>query len=112
MSAIPEGTSAPPTLCALASPTRLTLNYSACNIDYMEESRPISDALRRAIAEGEMSFKALERETGVLRQSLMKFARGEQCLRGDAYDKLASYFGLALQPIRKNKAVARIQRGR
>jgi hypothetical protein len=43
-----------------------------------------------------MSFKGLERETGVLRQSLMKFARGEQSLRGDAYDKLAVFFGLEL----------------
>ena len=50
-----------------------------------------------------MSFAALERETGVLRQSLMKFARGEHCLRGDAYDKLAAYFGLALQPIKAKK---------
>lgn len=41
---------------------------------------------------------ALERETGVLRQSMMKFARGEQVLRGDAYDKLAVYFDLELKP--------------
>ncbi len=72
-------------------------------MDYMNESRPISDALCRAIAEGGMSFKALERETGVLRQSLMKFARGEQCLRGDAYDKLAAYFGLELRTKRKGR---------
>jgi hypothetical protein len=66
----------------------------------MQEIRPISEALRQAIAESGVSFAALERETGVLRQSLMKFARGEQCLRGDAYDKLAAYFGLVLQPIK------------
>lgn len=72
-------------------------------MDYMNESRPISDALRRAIAEGGMSFKALERETGVLRQSLMKFARGEQCLRGDAYDKLAAFFRLELRTKRKGR---------
>jgi hypothetical protein len=81
----------------------LTLNRLLCNIYYMKESRPIADALRRAIAESGMSFKGLERETGVLRQSLMKFARGKQCLRGDAYDKLAAYFGLALQPIKAKK---------
>lgn len=69
----------------------------------MKESQPISDALRRAIAESGMSFKALERETAILRQSLMKFARREQCLRGDAYDTLAAYFGLALQPIKAKK---------
>lgn len=69
----------------------------------MREKQPIADALRRAIAEKGTSFNALERETGVLRQSLMKFARGEQCLRGDAYDKLAVYFGLALMPIKAKK---------
>ncbi len=69
-------------------------------MDYMEENRLISDVLRQTIAECGESFAALERETGVLRQSLMKFARGEQCLRGDAYDKLAAYFGLVLQPIK------------
>jgi hypothetical protein len=76
----------------------------------MVESRPISDVLRQAIADSEMSFKALERATGVLRQSLMKFARGEQCLRGDAYDRLAAYFGFALQPIKK-KAGVRSKKG-
>jgi hypothetical protein len=69
----------------------------------MGKRQPIAEALRRAIAESGMSFKALERETGVLRQSLMKFARGEQCLRGDAYDKLAAYFGLELRPKRKGR---------
>ena len=49
-----------------------------------------------AIAESELSFKALERETGVLRQSLMKFAAGEQSLRLDAADKLAEFFGIEI----------------
>jgi hypothetical protein len=69
-------------------------------MDYMSNREPIAEALRRAIAASGTSFKALERETGVLRQSLMKFARGEQCLRGDAYDKLAVFFNLELQPIK------------
>jgi hypothetical protein len=64
---------------------------------------PLTDALRRAIADSGLSFKRLERETGVVRQSLMKFARGEQYLRGDAYDKLAVYFGLELRPKRREK---------
>jgi transcriptional regulator with XRE-family HTH domain len=62
--------------------------------------QPFTDALRQAIAASGMSFKALERETGVLRQSLMKFMRGEQSLRLDVADKLASHFGLEVQ--RKN----------
>lgn len=64
----------------------------------------MTKALRRAIAESGMSFNALERETGVLRQSLMKFARGEQSLRLDIADHLAAYFGLELQPTKKREA--------
>src|SRR5262249_5246294 len=73
-----------------------------CNIEYMaaHSERPITDALRRAIAESGLSFKRLERETGVLRQSLMKFANGERTLRGDKYDALALFFDLELRPKR------------
>lgn len=56
----------------------------------------MTEAIREAIAESELSFKALERETGVLRQSLMKFAAGEQTLRLDAADKLAEFFGIEI----------------
>jgi hypothetical protein len=74
-------------------------------MDYMEESKrgPISDALRRAIADSGLSFKRLEKETGVLRQSLMKFARGEQSLRGDLMDRLAVFFQMELRPKRKGR---------
>jgi hypothetical protein len=74
-------------------------------MDYMKASKrgPISDALRQAIADSGISFKGLERETGVKRQSLMKFARGEQSLRGDFMDRLAEFFGLELQPMQKGK---------
>jgi transcriptional regulator with XRE-family HTH domain len=58
----------------------------------------MSEVLRRAIAESGLSFKKLEERTGVLRQSLMKFARGEQSLRLDLADKLADCFGLSLRP--------------
>jgi hypothetical protein len=64
-------------------------------------ARTITERLRKAIAESGTSFLALERETGVLRQSLMKFVSGERLLRGDAYDKLAAYFELELQPKQK-----------
>jgi len=56
----------------------------------------MTEAIRKAIAESELSFKALERETGVLRQSLMKFAAGEQTLRLDAADKLVRFFGFQI----------------
>ncbi len=61
----------------------------------------MTDALRRAIAESGESFKALERATGVTRQSLMRFARGEQTIRLDSADELAAYFGI--QVYRKDK---------
>ena len=63
----------------------------------------LSEALRQAIAESKLSFLALERETGVFRQSLMKFAKREQSLRLDMADKLAEYFGLELRPQRKGR---------
>ncbi|MDB4733492.1 hypothetical protein OAF42_03520 [Planctomicrobium sp.] len=53
--------------------------------------------IKSALHEGE-TYKGLERETGVLRQSLMKFMSGETSLRLDMADKLADHFGLALQP--------------
>jgi len=53
----------------------------------------MTDLLRQAVAESE-SFRAIETATGVKRQSLMKFARGEQSLRLDLADKLAAYFGI------------------
>ena len=56
--------------------------------------RTMTNALREEIARSGVSFKMLERETGVVRQSLMKFAAGKQSLRLDMADKLAQYFGL------------------
>jgi cyanate lyase len=69
----------------------------------MTTERPITDVLLRAIADSGMSFKALERETGVLRQSLMGFAKGQQSLRSDLVDKLAVFFKLELRPKRKSR---------
>ncbi len=56
----------------------------------------MTDRLRDAINDSPLSFKALERETGVLRQTLMTFARSESSLRLDNADKLADFFGLEL----------------
>ena len=54
----------------------------------------LTEALLAAIEQSELSFKALERETGVLRQSLMKFAAGKLTIRLDAADKLAEFFDI------------------
>jgi plasmid maintenance system antidote protein VapI len=64
---------------------------------------PLTAVLRRLILESGLSFNALEQETGVLRQSLMKFVRGKQSLRLDMADRLAAYFGLELRPKRKGR---------
>lgn len=63
----------------------------------------LTDALRDAINESELSFKRLEAETGVLRQSLMKFARGETSLRLDLADRLTEYFGLQIVKRKESK---------
>jgi plasmid maintenance system antidote protein VapI len=57
----------------------------------------ISDVLRRAIVESGESLNALERATGVVRASLMRFVRGDQSLRLDKADRLAEHFGLEIR---------------
>jgi hypothetical protein len=67
----------------------------------MPKNRTMTDALRdalnSAIESGE-TFRSIERETGIVRQSLMPFARGEQTLLLHKADDLAAYFGLELKP--------------
>ncbi|MBM3996754.1 MAG: helix-turn-helix domain-containing protein [Planctomycetes bacterium] len=68
-----------------------------------KQASPITDLLRQTIIESGMTMKAIERETGVQRLSIVRFIRGEQSIRLDVADKLAAYFGLALQPIKAKK---------
>jgi len=73
----------------------------------MADKQPMTEALKRAIESSGMNFKALERETGVTRQSLMAFMKGQRTLRLDKADKVANYFGLSVvqpsKPKRKGK---------
>ena len=72
----------------------------------MPNLKTMTDALRTALNDavnGGSSFREIERETGIVRQSLMPFARGEQTLRLDKADLLAEYFGLELKPAVKRK---------
>jgi hypothetical protein len=62
----------------------------------------LTDALRQAITDSGLPFLTLEQETGVVRQSLMKFVRGESSLRLDVADKLAAYFDLELIRRKRN----------
>jgi len=73
----------------------------------MNEKQPITDLLRQAINESGIPFLTLEQETGVIRQSLMKFARGERTIHLDAADKLATYFGLELRTVVKTAKAAK-----
>lgn len=65
--------------------------------------QPITDLLRETIIASKMPMKAIERETGVQRLSVSRFVRGTNSLRLDVADKLASYFGLALRPIKTKR---------
>jgi transcriptional regulator with XRE-family HTH domain len=59
---------------------------------------PITDPLRQAIHESGLPMLRLSNETGIIRASLIRFARGDTSLRLDVADKLAAYFGLKLRP--------------
>jgi hypothetical protein len=61
---------------------------------------PITEGLQNAIAKSGMAYHAIERATGVKRQSIMYFMRGEQSLRLNIADRLAVYFGLEIRPNR------------
>jgi len=72
----------------------------------MPSQTPITDKLRQVIKASEMAHKAIERETGVKRQSIMRFMRDDQTLRLDIADKLAAYFKLqlvSLKPVKRTK---------
>jgi hypothetical protein len=85
----------------------LTFSGRLCNNYYiMSKPAPITDLLRKTILDaldrGD-NFLAMQQETGVLRQSLMKFVRGEQSLRLDMADRLADHFGLELRAKRSKR---------
>ena len=63
----------------------------------------LSTILRSAITASGSPYKALERETGVARASIMRFVRGSQSLRLDMAERLAAHFGLELIPTSKHK---------
>ena len=62
----------------------------------MKDTPTLSDVLRRTIAERGIPLLTIERETGVVRASVMRFVRGDQTIRLDAANRLAAFFGLRL----------------
>jgi len=77
----------------------------------MKDHMPISDLLRRTIQDSGIPFLTLEKETGVLRQSVMRFVSGQTSLHLDSADKLATYFGLELRPVVNNAKSAKATKG-
>lgn len=57
----------------------------------------ITETLRQAIEDSDESYIGLQRETGVKRQSIMRFAKGDGSIRLDMADKLATFLGLELK---------------
>lgn len=64
-----------------------------------KRNQTMTELLRECLADAE-SVSAVEQATGVKRQSMMKFLRGEQSLRLDMADKLVIHFGIKC---RRNK---------
>lgn len=82
----------------------LIFNTKVCNINHtMSQKQPITDLLRKMINESGVPFLTLEQQTGVLRQSLMRFARGETSIHLDSADEVAKFFGLELRPTAKTR---------
>lgn len=58
----------------------------------MTQRHTLTKLLRVAIADCGLPHAQIAREAGVVRGSLMRFARGDTSLRLDVADKLATYF--------------------
>jgi plasmid maintenance system antidote protein VapI len=58
-----------------------------------KEQATMTELLRQALLECQ-SLRAVERETGVIRQTMALFMSGKQSLRLDKADTLAAYFGI------------------
>ena len=65
-----------------------------------QRKSPITDLLKRTIAESGIPYNQLERETGVKRASITRFLRGDQSMRLDLAERLMVYFG---REVRKRK---------
>lgn len=62
----------------------------------------LTDLLRQRIIESGLPYIELERRTGVIRQVLMAFSKGEQRgIRLEAVEKLMAYFGLEVVEVTK-----------
>lgn len=66
--------------------------------------KSITEILRERLAaeiESGVSFRTIEADSEIVRQSLMRFLRGEQSLRLDMADRLAARYRLELRPAKR-----------
>jgi transcriptional regulator with XRE-family HTH domain len=77
----------------------LTPKPRICNRYYMprRKRQPSMTELLREALNAAPSLAEIERQTGLKRQSLAKFMRGEQSLRLDLADILAEHFAITSQ---------------
>lgn len=68
-----------------------------------QQTKTMTEAIRKAIAESGLPTLTIAKETGVARASLVRFIQGQRSLRLDCADKLAIYFGLELRSTAKRK---------
>jgi transcriptional regulator with XRE-family HTH domain len=68
-----------------------------------KKTKPLTDALKQAIAESGLTLYRIASDSGVQKPSLIRFMRGETSLRLDKADLLAEYFGLKVVQKRKGK---------
>jgi len=72
------------------------------NYDMAKAPSHLTDTLRRLIRESENSMVQLSAKTGIVRGSLIRFARGDSSLRLDIADKLVDFFELELKRKKKD----------
>jgi plasmid maintenance system antidote protein VapI len=63
--------------------------------------RTMTELLREALNSTDESLNSIQKATGLKRQVLAKFMRGEQSLRLDFADELAAHFGIEVTKKRK-----------
>lgn len=68
-----------------------------------KRTNTLSELLRFVIRDSGQSLNAIQRATGIKRQSLATFLRGESALRLDAADKLAAHFGIECRRMRRRE---------
>lgn len=64
----------------------------------------LTDVLRRAILDSDVTMYGIAKGSGVDRASLTRFRDGDRSLRLDKADKLAAFFGLELKPAKRKDA--------